>query len=82
MKILSLLIVLALAVNAAGCGQKGPLVLPDAQHPRKKARFPGALRAPSTQHAPAQAPSTPAAPAAPSAPASAPSSAAGPAPQG
>ena len=49
----------ALAAGAAACGQKGPLVLPDAQHPHKKARFPVAPR-PT-----ASAPATPAAPAGP-----------------
>jgi predicted small lipoprotein YifL len=31
-----LLIAAALAVALLGCGQKGSLVLPDAQHPHKK----------------------------------------------
>ena len=39
----------------AGCGQKGPLVLPDAQHPRKKAKFPAAPKSRSRRR-PAPAP--------------------------
>ena len=31
-----LLVAVALAGTLLGCGQKGPLVLPDAQHPHKK----------------------------------------------
>jgi predicted small lipoprotein YifL len=37
---------------ASGCGQKGPLVLPDAQHPHKKPKFP-APKTPSAPPAPA-----------------------------
>jgi predicted small lipoprotein YifL len=58
MTILRVLVLLALAAGAAACGQKGPLVLPDAQHPRKKVKFPVAPKTPSTM---------PDAPAAPSA---------------
>jgi predicted small lipoprotein YifL len=44
-------VLLAVAVLAtalvAGCGQKGPLVLPDAQHPRKKIGIPKPAAAPA-----------------------------------
>jgi predicted small lipoprotein YifL len=44
-------VLLALAVLAtawvAGCGQKGPLVLPNAQHPRKKIGMPKPATAPA-----------------------------------
>jgi predicted small lipoprotein YifL len=54
-----------LTVSVLGCGQKGPLVLPDAQHTHKKVKFPS----PKT---PSGAPATPAAPeAAPDSPAGA-----------
>ena len=43
----SLCVLVSLAVIAAGCGQKGPLVLPDAQHPRKKAKLPALHGAPA-----------------------------------
>jgi predicted small lipoprotein YifL len=56
MKAAPVLILIAVACAAAGCGQKGPLVLPDAEHPRKKVKFPAAPK-----------PSTPAAPTAPDA---------------
>jgi predicted small lipoprotein YifL len=65
------LVLLALAATAAACGQKGPLVLPDAQHPRKKVKLPAAPKLPST--------TTPDAAKPPSAPASAPDAPAGPA---
>jgi predicted small lipoprotein YifL len=52
-------VLLAVAVLAtawlAGCGQKGPLVLPDAQHPRKKISMPK----PATAPAPAANPTAP-----------------------
>jgi len=35
-------ILLALVGLLAGCGQKGPLVLPDQQHPHKTLKFPAA----------------------------------------
>ncbi len=57
-----------------GCGQKGPLVLPDAQRPRKQIgipRAPAAKPAPTAPATPAT-PATPAGTAAPAAPASAP----------
>jgi predicted small lipoprotein YifL len=71
----AVLILIAIAAAATGCGQKGPLVLPDADHPRKKVKFP----VPPKSGAPAS-PSAPAAPSAPpSAPATAPGAPAGPA---
>ena len=70
MTVLRVLVLLVLAAGAAACGQKGPLVLPDAQHPRKKVKLPNAPKPPSA---------TPDASAAPSAPAAAPDGAAGPA---
>jgi predicted small lipoprotein YifL len=36
MRNMHLLIAAAVAGTLLGCGQKGPLVLPDAQHPHKK----------------------------------------------
>jgi predicted small lipoprotein YifL len=71
---LRVLVLLALAACAAACGQKGPLVLPDAQHPRKKVKLPSAPKPASP------AATNPDAPATPSAPAAASDAAAGPAP--
>jgi predicted small lipoprotein YifL len=51
------LVLVSLLALLVACGQKGPLVLPDAQHPRKK------LKLPAPPHAPAAAPAAPAAPA-------------------
>jgi predicted small lipoprotein YifL len=45
-----LLVVASLAVILLGCGQKGPLVLPDAQHPHKKV---GIGKPPAPKPAPA-----------------------------
>jgi predicted small lipoprotein YifL len=73
MTVLRVLVLLALGAAAAACGQKGPLVLPDAQHPRKKVKLPAVPKPPSTS------PTTPGAATPPSAPASAPDAAAGPA---
>jgi predicted small lipoprotein YifL len=56
MRITLPLIVAGLLGAMLGCGQKGPLVLPDAQHPHKKIGI-----GKPAQHAPAQ----PAAPGAP-----------------
>lgn len=60
-------LILALLTSAAcGCGQKGPLVLPDKAHPHKKLKFPAAPKpaapTPSTTPAPpaAQPPEAPA----------------------
>ena len=66
MKAAPALILIALAWAATGCGQKGPLVLPDAEHPRKKLKLPAVPKArtpaqPAAPDAPA-APDTPAAP--------------------
>jgi predicted small lipoprotein YifL len=66
MTTLRVLVLLTLAAAAAACGQKGPLVLPDAQHPRKKVKFPTLPKPSSTT------PTTHEAPAAPSAPTSTP----------
>jgi predicted small lipoprotein YifL len=76
MTVLRVLVLLALAAAAAACGQKGPLVLPDAQHPRKKVKFPAAPKPPSTGTV------TPDAAAPPAAPAAAPAAPAGPAQNG
>jgi len=58
------LIVLSLTAMAWGCGQKGPLVLPDAQHPHKKLTIPAPPKPPA---APASVPSpAPASPTPPS----------------
>jgi predicted small lipoprotein YifL len=65
MTVLRVLVLLALAATAAACGQKGPLVLPDAQHPRKKVKLPAVPK-------PTSPTTTPDARAAPDAPASAP----------
>ena len=51
MKAKDLWLLLALTGLLLGCGQKGPLVLPDAQHPHKKRTLPAppkASRATST----------------------------------
>jgi predicted small lipoprotein YifL len=64
MKMLRLLVLLALTAEAvAGCGQKGPLVLPDAQHPRKKVKFPAAPKTAAPAASTETAPSAPAGPA-------------------
>jgi predicted small lipoprotein YifL len=61
MKILRVWVLFALAAAAAACGQKGPLVLPDAQHPRKKVKLPNVPKpASSTPAAPETAPDAPA----------------------
>jgi predicted small lipoprotein YifL len=73
MTVLRVLLLLALAA-AAACGQKGPLVLPDAQHPRKKLKLPAVPKPQS------MTPTAPETPAPPSAPAVAPDAPAGPAP--
>jgi predicted small lipoprotein YifL len=74
-----------LAASVLGCGQKGPLVLPDAQHTHKKVKFPSPKTPSSAPAAPATAPSAPAGSATDAAPpAAAPNSdsAPNPAPQG
>jgi predicted small lipoprotein YifL len=70
MKAAPALILIALAWAATGCGQKGPLVLPDAEHPRKKVKFPAMPKS--------GAPARPTAPKPPDAPATAPSAPTGP----
>jgi len=72
MRILRVSVLLVLAAATAACGQKGPLVLPDAQHPRKKVRLPATPKPPP--YSPATTPTEPPA-AAPE-----PSAPAGPAP--
>jgi predicted small lipoprotein YifL len=65
MRILRTILVATMAATLTACGQKGPLVLPDAQHPHKK------LIAPKPQPAkPAPVPTPPTPP--PAAPASPP----------
>lgn len=59
MKAAPVYILIALAWAASGCGQKGPLVLPDAEHPHKKAKFPALPKPPGT---PSSTPSPPAGP--------------------
>jgi predicted small lipoprotein YifL len=58
MRIFRVWVLLALAAAAVACGQKGPLVLPDAQHPRKKVKFPAVPKPqlPPAPSAPAVAP--------------------------
>jgi predicted small lipoprotein YifL len=56
-----LCVLVVLTASVLGCGQKGPLVLPDAQHTHKKVKFPS-LKTPAPPAAPAQAPSAPAGP--------------------
>jgi predicted small lipoprotein YifL len=46
-----------LAASVLGCGQKGPLVLPDAQHTHKKVKFPSPKTPSAAPAAPATAPS-------------------------
>jgi predicted small lipoprotein YifL len=46
------LLLLAVILMDAGCGQKGPLVLPDAQHPRKKMKLPAVPKPTSTPASP------------------------------
>jgi predicted small lipoprotein YifL len=56
------LVLVTLALGVSACGQKGPLMLPDAQHPHKKIGLPK----PPASSAPAPAApagSTPASPA-------------------
>jgi predicted small lipoprotein YifL len=62
MTLLRVLVLLALAASSAACGQKGPLVLPDAQHPRKKVKLPAAPKLPPTSPATPDARGAPAPP--------------------
>jgi predicted small lipoprotein YifL len=57
-----------LAASVLGCGQKGPLVLPDAQHTHKKVKFPSPKTPSAAPAAPATAPSAPVGPAPDAAP--------------
>jgi predicted small lipoprotein YifL len=82
-----LLIAAAVAGTLLGCGQKGPLVLPDAQHPHKKigvSKPPAASvpsgGTPSSSSAPSSSSSPPSS-SAPPAGRTPPADAAGPAPQ-
>jgi len=73
-----------LAGTLTGCGQKGPLVLPDAQHPHKQIGLPKSSTTPTSPPAAEQA--SPAAQPSPAAPVSpptqtAPTAAPAPAPQ-
>lgn len=52
-------VLLAVILADTGCGQKGPLVLPDAQHPKKKVKLPSIPRPTSTPASPPAAPSAP-----------------------
>jgi predicted small lipoprotein YifL len=82
---LTRLILLAVILTGAGCGQKGPLVLPDAQHPRKKVKLPAIPKPASTPASPSAEPSIPSGPAPnPAPPEAAPdsNSSPNPAPQG
>jgi predicted small lipoprotein YifL len=57
MKVASFQTLIGLCILLAACGQKGPLVLPDAEHPRKKIGVPTSKPpAPAPQ---ATAPQTP-----------------------
>jgi len=71
MKTLRLLLLFSLTSMACGCGQKGPLVLPDAEHPHKKLKLPAPPKAPAATKSPAP-PAAPAPGAAPASPAPAP----------
>jgi predicted small lipoprotein YifL len=78
MRNMHLLIAASVAGTLLGCGQKGPLVLPDAQHPHKKIGVGKPPVTPATS-----APSAGATPSgsSPSSDKAAPPNAAGPAPQ-
>jgi predicted small lipoprotein YifL len=73
-----LLVAVALAGSLLSCGQKGPLVLPDAQHPHKKIGVGKPPATPATSAPSGGAPSSSSAPPSDKAP---PSAAPGPAPQ-
>ncbi|HEY2780130.1 MAG TPA: lipoprotein [Steroidobacteraceae bacterium] len=76
MKFVQLLALLFLAGGIFGCGQKGPLVMPDAQkHKRTVPTLPGAPAKPASGNtAPAAGPAAPPVAPAPPAPAPAPDS--------
>jgi predicted small lipoprotein YifL len=73
-----LLIAAAVAGTLLGCGQKGPLVLPDAQHPHKKIGVGKPQATPATSAPSGGAPPSSSAPSSDKAP---PPDAPGPAPQ-
>lgn len=75
MRNMHLLIAASVAGTLLGCGQKGPLVLPDAQHPHKKI---GVGKPPATSAPSGGAPPSSSSPPSDKAP---PPNAAGPAPQ-
>jgi predicted small lipoprotein YifL len=79
-----MLVAVAVAGTLLGCGQKGPLVLPDAQHPHKKIGVGKPSATPATSAPSGGAPSSSGSPP-PSNPSSSdkapPSAAPGPAPQ-
>jgi predicted small lipoprotein YifL len=56
------LILALLTLSVLGCGQKGPLVLPDAQHTHKKVKFPSPKTPAGTNTTPAAPESAPATP--------------------
>jgi predicted small lipoprotein YifL len=62
MRNMHLLIAAAAAGILLGCGQKGPLVLPDAQHPHKKIGVGKPSAAPATSAPSGAAPSSSSAP--------------------
>jgi predicted small lipoprotein YifL len=79
-----LLVAVAVAGTLLGCGQKGPLVLPDAQHPHKKIGVGKPAAAPATSAPSGGAPSSGSSPPPSNSPSSdkaPPSAAPGPAPQ-
>ena len=51
MRIVSFVVILGLTGALTGCGQKGPLVLPDNQHPQKRISVPRPSAAPTPQPA-------------------------------
>jgi predicted small lipoprotein YifL len=57
MRNVHLLVAVAVAGTLLGCGQKGPLVLPDAQHPHKKIGIGKPPGAPAPTAPPSGAPS-------------------------
>jgi predicted small lipoprotein YifL len=73
-----LLIAASMAGTLLGCGQKGPLVLPDAQHPHKKI---GVGKPPATPATSAPSGGAPPSSSSPSSDKAPPPNAAGPAPQ-
>jgi predicted small lipoprotein YifL len=60
MKKARLWVLAILVASVLGCGQKGPLVLPDAQHTHKKVKFPSPKTPSAAPAAPASASAGPA----------------------